>query len=165
MNALKKTPAKSAPKHDESKDFRRAQEHKGRVEVLRSVLGKHTAPVDVLTELAEAELSNAHYKDAADLFRAAEHLSFGILATSKAAHTTHAALAQSMKAEFQHKLEKADEHWEQSEALGNLYQQTLAEAHKALTESAYPRALELVRAAEAMAHVHVHDGHHRETAA
>lgn len=157
MSAPKKAPAKSAPKHDESKDLRRAREHKSRVEALHSSVGKHTADIDILTKLGEQELSGDHYKDAADLFRAAEHLSFGFLVSSKPAAHPDEKLAEASKAEFNSKLDKAEEHWEENEALAGIYNKVLADAKQAFDEGAHFKALELVRAAEALAHVHMHD--------
>ena len=159
--AARKAPAKSVPKHDEGKDLRRAHEHQGRVEVLRPSLSKNARDVDALVKLAEQELSSSHPKDAADLLRAAEHLSFGYLAASKASKNVDSKLAASVEQEFQHKLEKAGEHWEEPEALSALYQKTLDSAQKAFNAGAHRKALELVRAAEAMAHVHLHDGEHQ----
>lgn len=164
MSAPKKAPAKSAPKHDEGKDLRRAREHQSRVEALHSAVGKDAADIDTLTKLAEQELSGAHYKDAADLFRAAEHLSFGFLVSSKPAAHPDEKLAQSSKAEFDGKLDKAEEHWEENDALTGIYNKALADAKQAFDEGAHFKALELVRAAESLAHVHVHSSA-EETAA
>jgi len=155
--AAKKAAAKSAHKHDEGKDLRRAHEHRGRIEALRPSLGKNAGDVDTLIELAEQVLAGSHFKDAADLLRAAEHLSFGYLASSKPDKTLHGALLESVEEEFEHKLEKAEEHWEESDALSSIYQKTLDGAHLALKEGAHRKALELIRAAEAIAHVHHHD--------
>lgn len=157
MSAPKKAPAKAAPKHDDGKDLRRAHEHQSRVEALRSAVGKHTTDIDTLTKLGEQELSDSHYKDAADLFRAAEHLSFGFLVSSKPAAHPDEKLAKSSQAEFESKLDKADEHWEDNEALAGIYKKVLADAKQAFEEGAHFKALELVRAAEALAHVHLHD--------
>lgn len=159
------TPAKPAPKHDEGKDLRRVHEHKGRVDALRPALGKHVADIDVITRLAEQEVKGSHFKDAADLFRAAEHLSFGLLAASKQGSDVDSKLTESVKAEFQHKLEKAQEHWKKPAALAGIYDKTIADAQKALDGGASQKALELVRAAEALAHVHLHTGGEQESAA
>jgi Na+/phosphate symporter len=155
--AAKKAPAKSAPKHDEGKDLRRAHEHRGRVEVLRPSLVKNVADIDTLVKLAEQELAGSHPKDAADLLRAAEHLSFGYLASSKTDGDIHPKLSDSTEEEFQHKLEKAEEHWEESDALSGIYRKALDGAQKAFDDGALRRAMELARAAEAIAHVHLHD--------
>jgi len=72
-------------KHQEAKDLRRAYEHLGRVEILQRALQQtHVEHVSTLAALAEQELQSGHIKDAADLLRAAEHLSFAALAGDSA---------------------------------------------------------------------------------
>ena len=145
--AAKKAPAKFAPKHDDGKDLRRVYEHQGRVLALHGVLGKYGADIKTITALAEKELAGSHFKDAADLFRASE----------KADADISEALEKSLTEEFENKRSKADEHWEESNTLSGLYEKTLDGAQKALDGGAYRKALELVRAAEALAHVHLHE--------
>jgi hypothetical protein len=149
-------PAKPAPKHHEGKDWRRAHEHRGRVEALLSSLGKNAADIDTLVEFAEQEVAGSHLKDAADLLRAAEHLSFGYLASSKSEEQVPKALSDSLKDEFEHKMDKAAEHWEEPAALRSIYDKAINGAQKAFDDGAYRKAMELVRAAEAIAHVHLH---------
>ena len=156
--AAKKAPAKSALKHDEGKDLRRVHEHQGRVLALHTAVGKHGADVKTLTELAERELEGSHFKDAADLFRVAEHLSFGMIASEKADADISEALKKSLTEEFENKRGQAAEHWRESATLSALYEKTLDRAQSAFDNGAYRRALELVRAAEALAHVHLHEG-------
>lgn len=153
----KKLPAKSAPKHDEGKHLRRAHEHHGRVLAMHSAHGAHASEIKTITELAEKELAGSHFKDAADLFRAAEHLSFGMVASEKADADVSKRLKLSLKEEYENKRSKADEHWEESETLSAIYEKTGDGAQQAFEAGAYRRALELVRAAEALAHVHLHE--------
>lgn len=154
--AAKKVAAKSAH-HDESKDLRRAYEHLGRVQAMHDSLGKHTGPVAALTRHAEQELKASRPKGAADLLRAAEHLGFGLLASAKAEGELDPRLVQAITEEFNHKFEKAGEHWDHngSSALKLIFEKTLADARQAFDDSAYRKALELVRAAEALAHVRI----------
>ncbi len=170
--APKKATKKAAAKHghhhdagkdDTGKDMRRAYEHLGRVRVLRSLLAKgSTKDIDDLTILAEKELKSGHMKDAADLLRAAEHLSFGALDTSEADKNIHPKLVDAITHEFDRKLEKAEEHWsakdEHHGTIAGMYAKTTQLARKAFEAGAYCEALELARGAEALAHVKVHDG-------
>ena len=104
----------------------------------------------------------ARPQGAAHLMRAAEHLSFGLLASAKAESGLDPRLVKAIAEEFDHKLEKAEEHWDgnDSVALTPMYEETLAGARHAFAEGAYRKALELVRAAEALAHVHVENTRH-----
>lgn len=102
-------------------------------------------------------MSGAHFKDAVDLMRAVEHLNFGVLASTKPNSKGDGTLIASVEAEFKHKLDKAQEHWKETDALTSLYEKTITEAQSALDDGAYQKALELVRAAEALAPVHLHN--------
>lgn len=159
--AAKKVAAKHAHHDEADKDMRRAYEHLGRVGVLHSLLEKgSTKDIADLTMLAEEELASGHMKDAADLLRAAEHLSFGALHSSKAEKNVDPKLLDAITKEFGHKLDKAEEHWsnedEHHEQVGGIYAQTAERAQKAFDGGAYRRALELARGAEALAHVRIH---------
>lgn len=159
--AAKKVAAKHAHHDDAGKDMRRAYEHLGRVGVLHSLLEKgFTKDIADLTMLAEQELASGHMKDAADLLRAAEHLSFGALNSSKAEKNVDPKLVDAITKEFGHKLDTAEEHWsdqgEHHEQVGGIYSQTAQRAQKAFDGGAYRRALELARGAEALAHVKIH---------
>lgn len=165
MPPPKKAAKKAATKHsshdDRAKDLRRAYEHLGRVEILHASLRKDDAKiVTALTKLAQQELAAEHMKDAADLLRASEHLSFGYLQNTEAESILDPALLQAIKKEFHHKLEKADEHWSQGEehhpAVSEFYGSTSALAQKAFEAEAWRRALEFARGADALAHVKVH---------
>ena len=111
--------------------------------------------------LAEQELASGHMKDGADLLRAAEHLSFGALNSSKAEKNVDAKLVDAITKEFGHKLDKAEEHWsdanEHHAKLEAIYSTTTQRAQQAFDSGAYRQALELARGAEALAHVKIHD--------
>lgn len=164
MPPPKKAAKKVAAKHahdDAAKDMRRAYEHLGRVSVLHSLLEQSvTGEIADLTRLAEQELASGHMKDAADLLRAAEHLSFGALNSSKAEKSVDPKLMSAITKEFGHKLEKAGEHWsgekEHDRKVEAIYTRTAERARKAFDGAAYRQALELARGAEALAHVKVH---------
>lgn len=165
--AAKKAPAKHAPDHA-IKDERRAHEHMARVEGLHKHVEK-PAEKDIakLTEIARNELKAGHMKHAADLLRAAEHLSFGSLHGPKA-KDVHPKLAEEFEHEFQSKMEKAEDHWSDEdkhpEGLEEIYASVKERAQKSLDEGTYPAALELARAVEALSHVHESDSAEEEDA-
>ncbi len=154
--AAKKSPKKFAGHHH---DLRRAYEHMGRLGVLQKSLESSTAhAVGILAKFAEIEIKAGHNKDAADLLRASEHMSFAVLAGSGHGFgRISAELKQSITEHFNELTRRADEHWENEEqhssALAQFYQSSRKGAVKALKEGAYHRALEFARAAEALAHV------------
>ena len=163
--AAKKAAAKHAdPRHHERKDLRRAYEHLGRVEALQpSVPGEFSKNVHTLVVLAEKELGNGHRKDAADLLRAAEHLSFAALANGAAkSGRISAELKEVVKEEVEHLTHKANEHCEESEeaqhhpSVTAIFRQSLEAAEQALEAGSLREALELSRGAEALAHVKKH---------
>jgi len=153
-------------KHHQTKDLRRAYEHMGRLEVL----GKSLKPsagdtVAALTKLAQKEILEGNSKDAADLLRASEHLSFAILSGDSAGSgRVSAELEESIKEQFDELLRRANEHWEDKElhsnVLSGIYQSSRKRAAKAFKDAAYHQALEFARAAEALAHVK-EDGPHK----
>lgn len=157
---VKKAAVKHAPHEDASKDMRRAYEHLGRVEILHASLDHHAAAeITELTKLAQHELATTHVKDAADLLRAAEHLSFGALNSPKKDAHMEAKLVEAITEEFHGKLKKADQHWSGEEhrhkAIDDIYNAVIERANKAFGAGAYRQALELARGAEALAHVHI----------
>lgn len=160
--AAKKSVKHHDPKRHEAKDLRRAYEHLGRVEILQLALRQtHVKHVTTLAALAEQELQSGHIKDAADLLRAAEHLSFAALAgdNAKVAEVSKD-LENAIAEEFEHLTLKAEEHWEHDEerhgVVAALYESSLKSSKKALQQGTYRQALELMRAAEALAHVKKH---------
>ena len=145
-------------KHHEAKDLRRAYEHMGRVEILRRVLQPTPAEeVSILVTLAQQEIQNGHKKDAADLLRATEHLSFAALAGESVKLSQVARdLEHAIVAEFEHLTNKADEHWqhedERDEAVTVIYKNVRKKAKQAMEKHAWHQALEFARAAEALTH-------------
>jgi hypothetical protein len=162
-------PSRNAPRRSANHplhDLRLAYELQGRIEILEGALaGSPFCDVSALTALAEQELAAGRLHDAAELLRAAEHLSFAALAPYAAGCPTHisAELKAAVTAEFNHITRCAELHWSESEAeaeaeatfrngtLALLYAGALEEAHRALARGAYRAALELARAAEALA--------------
>lgn len=159
--AAKKAAAKHAPHENPAlKDRRRAHEHLGRVEALNKSVEKPAAKdITTLTELAHQEIEAGHMKDAADLLRAAEHLSFGSIHPPKNEGLDPELVAE-LTREFEGKLAKADEHWsgqeEHLEGLEAVFEHAKERARKDFEAGAYRKGLELARAAEALGHVKVH---------
>lgn len=167
--AAKKSVKKSAGKlgrsdpHPQANDLRRAYEHMGRLEVMRKALKPLAAEaVEALTKLAQSEIQGGYNKSAADLLRAAEHLSFATLAGDLPERgRLSIELKRSITEQFAELLSRADDHWgdreDRSVILTALYKSSRTNAVKALDHGVYHQALEFARAAEALAHVR-HDG-------
>jgi hypothetical protein len=164
--AAKKGAGHPQDEHHQANDLRRAYEHMGRLEVLRKSLKSSMAEaVAELTKLAQREIEGGHNKDAADLLRASEHLSFAVLAgDSPVGGRISAELERSISEHFDELRRRAAEHWEDKErhssTLVKLYQSSHKSAIKAFKDGAYHQALEFARAAEALAHVK-QDGSHK----
>ena len=160
--AAKKVAGHPHEKHHQAKDLRRAYEHLGRVAVLReSSKSSATDAVAELTALAQRAIKDGHTKDAADLLRGAEHLSFAVLAGEVSAIVrVSAELKESITEHFDELMRRADEHWreeeEHSSILTSIYQSARSSATKTFKTRAYHQALEFARAAEALAHVKQH---------
>jgi hypothetical protein len=153
-----KKAAKKAAHHHPSHDLRRAYEHLGRIETLESALNPAAAnSVSTLAALAQQELASGHGKSSADLLRAAEHLSFAALAPEGADTRVSPDLKAAIAAEYDHLLRRAADHWSEPAprhpAVASLYPATLKQAQTAFKSAAYRQALELARAAEALAHI------------
>ncbi len=167
--AAKKT-AKHAHSEDHSpKDLRRAYEHLGRVQILTEFAGIGGArEVGTLLDLAQQQLAAGRRKEAADLLRCAEHLSFAALNSSKTDPTVDEALRDVISNEFTHLIDKADEHWTRDHTrlagTAEIYKSTVTRAHTAFDSSAFRKALELARGAEALAHVAHHEVKELKTA-
>ena len=123
----------------------------------------HFVHVSALARLAEQSLADDHARDAADLLRAAEHLSFAALgATATRPAELAPMLKEAIQNEFEHLLDKAEEHWEHEDEedrhpeVTTLYRGSLEAAKKAHKHGSYRQALELARGAEALAHVKKH---------
>jgi len=157
--AAKKTAGQHHDKHHQAKDLRRAYEHMGRVALLRAnSKSSATDAVAELTALAQGAIKDGHTKDAADLLRASEHLSFAILAGEVPGIVrVSAELKESITEQFNELTRRADEHWEEEEEhssiLTRIYQSARNSATKMFKTRAYHQALEFARAAEALAHV------------
>jgi len=154
-------PKKAAKHHDEqhhyAKDLRRAFEHLGRVETLRQVLSGSGDDIAVLVKLAQEEIANDAPKNAADLLRASEHLSFAAILDRAAGEAeVSLGLAVAIRGEFGRLVAKAEEHWQADSAhpqVERIYRESLSKAGIARDQGAYRQALELARGAEALAHV------------
>ena len=158
----KKAGKPHSEKHHEEKDLRRAYEHLGRVEILQQFLQPASAhEVGVLVALAQQEIQNGHQRQASELLRASEHLCFaalGIEEAKKAPLTKY--LERVISEEFEHLTHKAEERWEHGdrhEGLAAIYKFSLQTAKTALRHCEYHRALELARAADALAGVKQHE--------
>lgn len=157
QKAAKKVAKKTTKGHGH--DLRRAYEHMHRVLLLhRGLPDDALRQVDTLTSLAQGMLQSEQNKAAADLLRAAEHVSFGALAPDAAdqqvSDTLHLAVAE----EFTRLTERAAMHWEERGAdsprgVSSIYRGLLTSAKAAMKAGALPRALEYARGAEALAHV------------
>jgi pterin-4a-carbinolamine dehydratase len=161
--AAKKTAGHHHDKHHQANDLRRAYEHMGRVAVLRQTQElSATDAVAELTALAQRAIKDGHSKDAADLLRASEHLSFAVLAGEVSGIVrVSAELKESITEQLDELTRRADEHWEEEEEehssiLTGIYQSSRNSAIKAFKARTYHQALEFARAAEALAHVKQH---------
>lgn len=163
--AAKQAAAKHADsKQHERKDLRRAYEHLGRVEALQSsVTGEFSKNVHTLVALAEKELGSGHRKDAAELLRAAEHLSFAALASkgARSSSKVSAELKEEVIEEVEHLSHRADERWgdddsQHDRSVAEMFRQSLEAAGQALEAGSLREALELSRGAEALAHIKKH---------
>ena len=156
-----KKAAKKAPGHDPhkmQKDARRAYEHLGRVQALLRLQDAATTDrVQQLIPLAQGALLAGQAKQAADLLRAAEHLSFGALrAADSPDKSISEDLATAIHEEIEHQQDKAEEHGgaeESTAAIRTLYRFMADAASKALTAERYRAALEFARGAEALTHL------------
>jgi hypothetical protein len=163
--AAKKAAGQHHDKHHQANDLRRAYEHMGRVAVLQQVSKALAAEtITELTTLAQQAIKDGHSKDAADLLRASEHLSFAVLAGEASGIAgdarVSADLKESITDQFNDLTRRADEHWleeeEHSETLTEIYESSRKSSTKAFKARAYHQALEFARAAEALAHVKHH---------
>lgn len=172
MPPLKKAAKKAAkktietpPVHPPCGDLRRAYEHMNRVEILQKFLKPSDAKVvTALATLARQQLESDCNRKAADLLRGSEHLSFAALADEDSRKVQLSAeLVQSITKHFKELARRAEKHWkdgkEEPAVLTVIYKSSLKDATVALKHGAYHRALELARAAEALADVKRHGSH------
>jgi hypothetical protein len=163
--AAKKAAHDHHKKHDHAKDLRRAYEHLGRVEILQHAMNNSCEEVSKLVNLAQDEVANGTSKNAADLLRAAEHLSFAAVLNhvGQPKAPVVGALMAAIDEEFERLAAKAEDHWEDDGAhptVAQIYKDSLLKAAQARHHGACRQALELARAAEALAHVKPSHGKH-----
>jgi hypothetical protein len=160
--AAKKSAQKNLVHHDAAQELRRAYEYLGRIEILEGALaGSPFVDVTALANLAQQQLASGHTGNAADLLRAAEHISFAALAPREAdaSFSVSAELNVAITAELEQLSRRAEDHWSQTrdtsdrQVIADLYARTLDYSRLAFTRGAYRPALELARAAEALAHI------------
>jgi len=155
--AAKKSAKHQDDKHHHAKDLRRAYEHLGRVEILRHVLSGHGDDIAMLVDLAQRQIASGGVKNAADMLRAAEHLGFAAILNRAPGKTeVFGDLMTAVDEEFERLEAKARDHWEAASpdpAMSRIFEDSLKMAVIARDHGAYRQALELVRAAEALAHV------------
>ena len=151
-----KKAAKKSAKQNDRNDLRRAFEHLGRVQTLQAAMGDSSdRDVKTLVLLAQRELKDRQVRNAADLLRAAEHLSFAApISGSPAPSDT---LLEAITTEFNQLTQRASEHWDQEAdrhtAVSSIFKRSLKRAAKAFEQRAFNQALELARASEALSHV------------
>lgn len=147
------------PKHEKGKHLRRAFEHLGRVEALQGLVAGPAAPsIALLLGEAQRQINHGDSRSAADLLRAAEHLSFAAAFSTGAPATVPPELEQAIDREFEKKVEKTQKHARaEPSALGRIIRESLEAAHTAREQRSFREALELVRAAEALIEVDADD--------
>ena len=148
----RKSDDKAAAKH-----LRRAYEHLGRIEALQTITQGDS--IATLVRLAQSSIDQDDSRPAADLLRAAEHLSFATFAAqAKSSISISADLEEAIRREFRKLLEHAEEHdLPQSSTLEILLRHTIDEARTAFDNTNFRQALELARAGEALASVRERD--------
>lgn len=154
--AAKKAPGKKA--HGKGRDLLRAYEHLGRVMVLVDRLNEEQVQaVHLLTAHAEERLHAGKSSDGAELLRAAEHLGFGFLALTVEPDTDVTEdLLEQVEERFEHLRERAAERGEDQDAPRKVLavsKMATREAKAAKKAGRYRAALELIRAADALAQV------------
>lgn len=156
--AAKKSAKKAAGHHDPHKalkDARRTFEHLGRVQAIAKLTGSESETLTLLSQTADKAFRAEQYKDAADLLRAAEHLSFASL-HREATEIVADDLKATIKEECDHLLERAEDHANHHsvpKAIRGLMERMKKDAKAALKRGSYRAALEFARGAEALAHV------------
>lgn len=162
MSAPKKAAKKAATKtagikdpHKAAKDARRTFEHLGRVQAIAQFTAAEGEALTLLSQTADRAFRTQQYKNSADLLRAAEHLSFASL-HREARETVSDTLKATIEEEFDHLLERAEDHADHHSApkeIRALMERMINDANSALKRGSYRAALEFARGAEALAHV------------
>ena len=149
-----KKSARLRPPHD----LRRAYEHLGRIDILEGALvGAHFRHVSALTALAQQQLTSGRRRNAADLLRAAEHICFAALAPEHAGANplVSAELKAAIAEELDQLTSSAEDRWSNAGSphptIAVIYRTTLDESRNYFANRVYRPALELARAAEALA--------------
>jgi hypothetical protein len=138
----------------------RTYEQFGRLAILEGGLaGSPFVHVNALANLAQQQLDSGRAENAANLLRAAEHLSFAALAPTHFTPHIPVELKAAVAGELDRLTALAQQRWSESadaanrEIIEDIFGSALAEARIAFDRSAYRRSLQLARAAEALAHV------------
>lgn len=150
-----KKAAKKAPEDRLKQDTRRCYEHFGRVSALLPLLDDKDSVTRMAT-LAQELLRGGNPKDAADVLRAAEHLSFGSLAMTAPEESISETVSGALQEEYNHLLERAEHHEGEGQLSGpvsRLFSTMRMQAKSALRAKRYRAAVELARGAEALSHV------------
>ncbi len=154
---IAKKAAKKSPGQTLGQNTRRCYEHFGRVSALLPLLQgmDHERDTVVRTvSLAQDLLGDGRVKEAADLLRAAEHLSFGSLAMAAPVESVSPLLLGALRDEYHHLLERADGHAaELTGPVAKLVAIVRRLAVQAFKAERYRAASELARGAEALSHV------------
>jgi hypothetical protein len=155
--AAKKAPGKHHD-HHAGKDMRRAYEHLGRLEALESslpatVLGQIAA----LTEFSSHALQAGDARSSAELLRACEHIAFGALAENSR-ESANDELREAIGRHYEKLREEAIDTWEErgekaAPDLRDAFEWAFSVADESFGKKSYRRALEMVRAAAALAEV------------
>lgn len=160
--APKKAPKKAAKKglgphhHEGSKDLRRAYEHLGRIEAIEPSLPESVrSQIAALTGLSQRSLNAGDARSSAELLRACEHIAFGSLAPA-GKEPVSPALREAIERHYEKLREEAiDAHEEHDpSSVRDAFEWAFSMADNAYAKGSFRRALEMIRAAAALAHVH-----------
>jgi hypothetical protein len=153
-------PSKPVPHRGPSDDLRRAYEYFARIDILEGALsGPSFCDVSTLVALALNQLAAGRDREACDLLRTAEHISFAAQAPAGYASSAirmFEELRQAIDAEFSGLIRRAELLREERSSprhgqLPDLCARALQDAREAYAEQAFGRALELARAAALLA--------------
>ena len=159
--ALKKAAKKSFGKHhkhEDGKDLRRAYEHLGRLESLESVFPKNVPEqIAALTDLSRRTLQEGDARSSAELFRACEHIAFGVLSPDSK-DSVNGALRDAIGKQYDKLHEEALEEWENrgdrsAVTISRVFRWALSMAESAYANESFRRSLEMIRAAAVLARV------------
>lgn len=161
MSIKKAANVQAAETGRQSSDLRRAYEQLVRVDILEGALaGPSFCDVSTLVALALGELAGGREREAADLLRAAEHISFAAQTPRGYASAIHIVgeLREAIDTEFDALMQRADRSRRERSTprhgmVPEICTRTLQMAHEAYVEELFGRALELARAAELLAEI------------